>query len=70
MIVLWALVGAVLILAGTIVTVAWVWLNASRLDVLDDEEIAERLAPCVAAELLIMSSAFADREREGGEPIG
>jgi hypothetical protein len=51
---------AILVLAGTILAALWLYANHSHLDGLTDEEIAERLAPCVAAELMIMAAHDTD----------
>lgn len=57
---IWVLALGVIALAIAIAIVGWTWATASRLDVLSDEEIAERLAPCVAAELIVMQTQVED----------
>jgi hypothetical protein len=52
---LWALATAVFCLAGVVMWAAWTYFFATggNLDGLTDEEIAARLAPHVARELII-----------------
>ena len=63
---IWVLAGSIIWLAITIIAVACCWVAGAgnRLETLDDEEIARRLAPCVAAELIIMQ---AQEQHEDGE---
>ena len=56
----WLLAGAIFFLAIVMVAITWlVWNNTSP--GLTDEQIRERIAPCVAAELIVMAAQDADR---------
>ena len=57
---IWALAAAVLFLAGAIVLAAWWQLGRQWPDTLDDDEIAERLAPVVASKLVRFAAEDAD----------